>query len=101
MEAVEIMSVSAGILGTGTIIFKWLKKAVDELKQDQVALRLHLAEDFSTSEHTLQTIGLINAPVQQSIEALKMEMHSVKTHVTGVEDKIDQVLMNQSKRTHD
>lgn len=94
MEVWEL--VVAGIVGIGTIfgntlILKWIKQGVDDVKKKQIETELNLAKNYSTSDNMIQTIALINAPVQQSIDSLKTDM-------TDMSKKLDMVLDNQMKK---
>ena len=97
MKEWQIITIALGtVIGNG-LLLKWLKSGLDKVVNKQTEIELNIAKNYSTSTMTLQTISLINAPVQQSIESLKEEMVSVRSEVKSMEEKIDLVLINQAR----
>ena len=97
MEDWQIITIALSTVVGNGFILRWLKTGLDKTMAKTIALELHLAKEYSNSTHMLKTISLINAPVQQSIESLKEEMHSVKTEIKGMEEKLDLILINQAR----
>ena len=100
MEGWQIVTIAIGTVVGNGLLLRWLKAGMDRTMAKQADMELDLAKNYSTSTMVLQTISLINAPVQQSIESLKEEMHSVKTEIKGMEEKLDLILINQARNNN-
>ena len=97
MQEWQIVTIALGTVVGNGLLLRWLKVGLDKTMAKTVDLELHLAKEYSNSTHMLKTISLINAPVQQSLESLKEEMHNIKGDVHSMEEKIDLVLINQAR----
>lgn len=86
------------LLGANGFAIKWLKGSVDDLRKEHDDLIMDVAKNYSSSDKTIQMIGLVNAPVQQAIDSLKSEVHETKGSIKSIERKIDTILLNQGKK---
>ena len=83
------------MLGANGYAIKWIKGNLDALKNEHDRTMINLAKNYSTTDKMIQMIGLVNAPVQQSIDSLRSEVHDTKADIKSIEEKIDRILLNQ------